>query len=254
MNRHEQKIIAGPCALESQRHAELTIQGAQDVGISTVRMNLWKPRTKPGFEGVGQAGVPWVHAAAERGLTPAMEVILPHQVDLLMNEVLGKLPHASLLLWIGSRNQNHEVQRDIGRAVAGEPRVQLMVKNQPWRDKDHWRGIVEHVMHGGATAEQLSLCHRGFAPWDKSSSPTRNVADMEMAVALKNELNIPLIMDPSHIAGKREAVKKMASELATNPDVDGQIIEVHPDPTTALTDAQQQLTWAELQMILGGAQ
>lgn len=250
MNRREQHVIAGPCAMETPAHAEQTISQAKLLGIETVRMNLWKPRTKPGFEGAGEAGIPWVKLAAEQGLTPAMEVIMPWQAELLMNEVLTISPHATLLVWIGSRNQNHTVQTDIGRAVAGEERVKLMIKNQPWRDADHWRGIVEHVMNGGATKSQLSLCHRGFAPVDKATSETRNVVDMEMAVNLKHELNLPLILDPSHIGGQREIVKRLIHQFATHPEVDGQIIEVHPDPAVALTDQKQQLMWSELETLL----
>ncbi len=252
MNRLEnrQRIIAGPCALESREHAELTVDQAKKHGVQTIRMNLWKPRTRPGFEGVAKHGIPWVVAAAEQGITPAMEVIMPEHVDLLMEEILGKLPHATLLLWIGSRNQNHIIQRDIGKAVAGEPRVELMIKNQPWRDINHWGGIVSHVLHGGAAEEQLLLCHRGFAPWSKGLDEMRNIPDMEMALSLKRTLGIPLIMDPSHIGGQVELVKKLIQEFSIIPEIDGQIIEVHPDPTQAKTDASQQLTWTELAELL----
>ncbi|MEO8582089.1 MAG: hypothetical protein ABI425_05975 [Patescibacteria group bacterium] len=253
-NENAQRIIAGPCSLESEEHAKLTIEGAKNSGINTIRMNLWKPRTKPGFEGMGDNGVPWVREAAEQGLIPALEVIVPEHVDLLMEEVLAKVPHATLLVWIGSRNQNHIVQRDIGRAVAGEDRIELMVKNQPWRDKDHWRGIVEHAIDGGAALRQMLLCHRGFAPWDKSSSETRNILDWEMAADLKNELGIPLIMDPSHIGGKSEKVKELIKQFSLLPGIDGQIIEVHPEPQSALTDAKQQLTWSELNSLIKGRQ
>lgn len=246
INEKKQTIIAGPCALESRDHAHITMQQAGLLGISILRLNLWKPRTKPGFEGVGEKGIPWIQEAAEQGFTPAMEVITPLQAELLMEEVLAKFAHARLLLWIGSRNQNHLVQREIGQVIAGDPRASLMLKNQPWRDKEHWRGMVEHVKDGGASNDQLLLCHRGFAPWDKAKSQTRNVMDLDMALELKTEVGLPLVLDPSHIAGKKEQVKSLIKKLQTAEDVDGQIIEVHPDPEKAKTDASQQLHWSEL--------
>lgn len=249
MKNTEQRIIAGPCSLESLDHARQTMNEADRLGINTIRMNLWKPRTNPGFEGVGEKGIPWITEAAERGLTPALEILLPQQAELVMNKVWARVPHARLLLWIGSRNQNHLIQKDIGSVVA-EKGVELMIKNQPWRSKAHWAGIVEHVMSGGVSIDQLLLCHRGFAPAEPAMSEMRNPPDVQMALELQQELGIPLIMDPSHIGGKSPIVKTLISEFANMPAVAGQIIEVHPNPTQALTDAKQQLSWPELEMLL----
>lgn len=250
LNENKQIIIAGPCALESREHAQSTVRGAGLLGISILRLNLWKPRTRPGFEGVGEKGIPWIQEVAEQGFTPAMEVITPQQADVLMEAVLAKFPHAALVLWIGSRNQNHLVQREIGQAVAGESRVSLMLKNQPWRDQDHWEGMAEHVQNGGATKEQLVLCHRGFAPQEKANSELRNVPDVEMALRVKEKLGLPLVLDPSHIGGKSALVKNLVREFSQIPEIDGQIIEVHPEPSSAATDTKQQLSWSELQELL----
>lgn len=246
MRSKEKLIIAGPCALETEKHGQITVTEAKNSGITTVRMNLWKPRTQPGYEGVGEAGMPWVIEAAESGLEVAMEVLNAEQADWVMDEVLGNVPHATLLLWLGSRNQNHIIQREVGNAIAGEERVRLMLKNQPWRDEAHWIGMVEHVISGGADKEQLLLCHRGHAPEDKKTAPMRNIPDLEMAKRVKSELALPLILDPSHIGGSVELVKRLASEYSLEDWIDGQIIEVHPDPKNAKTDAKQQLTWDEL--------
>lgn len=250
MRSSEKLIIAGPCALESEEHAQITIDEAHRSGISTVRLNLWKPRTQPGFEGVGESGLPWVVAAAESGLQVAMEVMNPEQADLLMEAILGQVPHATLLLWIGSRNQNHIIQRDIGNVIAGEERVKLMLKNQPWRDEAHWIGMVEHVLTGGANKDQLLISHRGHAPQDKKTAPMRNILDLEMAQRVREQLALPLILDPSHIGGSVALVKKLASEFGKIDWIDGQVIEVHPDPKNAKTDSQQQLTWDELRELM----
>ncbi len=249
MNKKEQCIIVGPCALESADQARITIEQAKICGITHVRTNPFKPRTRPGFEGIGWNGLSIIRETAQAGLVPSMEVLLPEQVDRLMEEILLEIPHATLLLWIGSRNQNHMIQRELGKAIAGESRVQLMIKNQPWRDRDHWEGIVEHVLSGGARLEQLLLCHRGFAPWNKNDSPTRNIEDLEMAQKVRDNLKIPMILDPSHIGGDRKIVKMLIAKYAQLPWVDGQIIEVHPNPNQAKTDAKQQLTWEELRAL-----
>lgn len=250
MRSNEKLIIAGPCALESQEHALITASEAKSSGVGVIRMNLWKPRTSPGFEGVGEKGLSWVLDATNQGLRVAMEVMNPEQTEFVLKEVLAKNPHASLLLWIGSRNQNHILQRDIASVIAGEDRVQLMIKNQPWRDENHWKGIVSHVKSGGVTDEQLLLCHRGHAPHDKKTASMRNIPDLEMALKVKKELNLPLILDPSHIGGVVSLVKSLAKEFGSEDLIDGQIIEVHPDPTNALTDSKQQLTWEELRELM----
>jgi 3-deoxy-D-arabino-heptulosonate 7-phosphate (DAHP) synthase len=279
MKRSKEKlIIAGPCALESEEHAQITISQAQETGVDVVRMNLWKPRTKPGFEGVGEEGIPWVRQASEAGLGVAMEVMTPQQAELLMEEILSVVPHASLMMWIGSRNQNHLLQREIGSVVAGEERVKLIAKNQPWKDEAHWQGIVDHLASGGAAQGQLMICHRGHTPsieetrkaqvnqdiifaemtkemlqgqavdttrWS-SHAPLRNIPDLEMAMRVREQLALPLLLDPSHIGGAVEVVRRLASEYGAQDWIDGQIIEVHPNPRNAMTDAKQQLTWNEL--------
>jgi len=247
----EKLLIAGPCSLEGPELAHTTITKAQEQQIPIVRMNLWKPRTKPGFEGIGEAGIPLLIDAAQAGLGVGLEIMTPEQAQLILDEVLGVVPHAHILLWIGSRNQNHILQRDIGRVAAGYDTVRVMVKNQPWRDQNHWEGAAEHVISGGLSSEQVVMCHRGFTPWDKSDSPMRNIPDLEMAERVRERTGLQMILDPSHIGGAVHLVKELALEFGQLDWVDGQIIEVHPDPKNALTDAQQQLTWDELKELQG---
>lgn len=241
---NENIIIAGPCAVESLDQVQKTIAGALELEIDTIRLNLWKPRTTPGFDGVGAAGISWVKEAVHQNLRVAMEVLLPEHAEFLMNEILAIHPQATLLLWIGSRNQNHLVQRDIGSAVAGENRVKLMIKNQPWKSKDHWIGILQHVQSGGAHLEQLLMCHRGHAP--SGITQLRNIPDWEMAMEVKKDTGVPMLIDPSHIGGRQDLVQQIALEAAQLPFADGQIIEVHPDPLTAMTDKRQQLDWDQM--------
>lgn len=244
-----QMIIAGPCALESEEDMQTTIEQAKKLGVSWVRANLWKPRTRPGFSGVGQVGLPWVRQALDAGLGVAMEVMLPDHAEVAMS-LLTQSTKPQLILWLGSRNQNHELQRQIARVVAEHGGVRLMIKNQPWRDLRHWLGIREHVISAGLSDDRIIMCHRGFAPWNASEVEGRNVADLEMAKQVAETTGVPMILDPSHIAGKVSLVEKMLVTFANLPWVSGQLVEVHPDSSRAKTDASQQLSWDQLGKLL----
>lgn len=261
MNTIEQKslqIIAGPCAAESREQMLQTAQEAMKRGIGTVRMSLWKPRTAPGWSGIWEKGIPVFLEIADMGVRPATEVLLPRHVEHILNGTIAKNRDARVLLWLGSRNQNDILQRDIGSIIAGEPRVQLMVKNQMWKDRKHWEGIIDHVVSGGASPLQLLLCHRGFAPGSKT---LRNIPDMDMALRVKDSLSrkhnvpMPLILDGSHIAGmSAENVMRTTERLSQKTltidgrtlKIDGLMLETHPDPDRAQTDKNQQLTWGQL--------
>ncbi|MEK7065619.1 MAG: hypothetical protein AAB961_01380 [Patescibacteria group bacterium] len=262
MANHELLMIAGPCAAESREQMLATAEAAMKRGIDTVRMSLWKPRTKPGFDGIGNEGIPVFLEITAMGIRPATEVLFANQAEDVLNGTIAKNKTAQILLWLGSRNQNHIIQRDVASIIAGEPGVQLMIKNQVWKDQAHWEGIVDHVIAGGAAPSQLLLCHRGFGPGSKDM---RNLPDMEMAFAVKHAASealgrdIPLILDPSHIAGKspenvmRVALKLSGQRLTVDGKtlgIDGMIIETHPDPTRAITDQNQQLSWDQLDHVL----
>ena len=152
------------------------------------------------------------------------------------------------MLWIGARNQNHYIQREIARVAASDKRVLLMVKNQPWSNEDHWEGIVGHVLSGGIDKARVILCHRGFIPNGVNPFGYKNVPDYEMAMRIKHTSGLPMIFDPSHTGGTVDKVLQIMDE-AMKHEFDGIIVEVHPDPTHALTDAKQQLTWKEFDQL-----
>ena len=264
MTNHEQFItIAGPCAAESHEQLVSSAEQALSRGIRILRGSEIKPRTIPGFEGFGNTVIPWFLEVAKMGLTPATEVMLPQHAAATMDGVLGKNSQAQLVLWIGSRNQNHIIQREIGCVVAGESRVKLMIKNQMWPDKKHWIGIVKHVLAGGATLDQIWLCHRGFTP---TLNGYRNPPNLQMALEVQHSLwqeygvELPLIGDPSHIAGySADNVISMAKQILDfrweSPEgeikrVNGLMTEVHPNPPAAMTDSSQQLSWEQFDKVL----
>jgi 3-deoxy-D-arabino-heptulosonate 7-phosphate (DAHP) synthase len=158
---------------------------------------------------------------------------------------------AQMLVWLGSRNQNHIEQQKIGRILAnGHKGICLMIKNQMWECEKHWIGITEHILTAGFPKERLMLCHRGFSP-GKLANPQgyRNLPDYEMAMRVKAKTSLPMLLDPSHIGGSQENVFDICQKAASY-NFDGMLIEMHSDPSSARTDAKQQLSPEQLQTLL----
>ncbi len=238
-------MIIGPCAIESHEMAQETMKQAKRLNTEYVRLSLWKPRTKPGFEGIGEQGIPWLVEAAKNDLNPAFEPMLPEHAQKVVDAVLPATKEGKLMIWIGARNQNHYIQRELGRIAAQSDRITLMIKNQVWHNEKHWEGIIDHVLEGGVKKENLMLCHRGFAPSaDNNPHGYRNVPDYDMAMRVKEKTGLPIVFDPSHTGGSVEKVLQITHE-AEQHAFDGYIIEVHPNPKVALSDSTQQLTWQQ---------
>ncbi len=257
-------LIAGPCALESRCQALATAANAQARGIKKIRMPRVKPRTGPGWDGIGDEGLEILAEVAQMGLTPATEVLMPVDADKTMEKVLGSHGETNLILWLGARNFNHIIQQSVGRAIGGEPRVKLGIKNPMWGGKEGaeaWIGAVMHVISCGTVdPAQLMLIHRGFAP---STESFRNQPDFDLAVEVAEKVEaelgfrIPLLGDPSHIAGKSpENVMAVAQDIANfeaavnhhSRGFDGIMVEVYPSDNPAQdakTDKNQQLTWTQ---------
>ncbi|HVZ58831.1 MAG TPA: hypothetical protein VG935_03715 [Patescibacteria group bacterium] len=242
-------IIAGPCAAESELQINQSIAQAERRGVDFLRASLWKPRTKPGFEGLGETGLPLLAKIAQRGLNPATEVLTPEHAEKVIDTVLSVSKNGKVLIWIGARNQNHFLQQEIAKVAHKNSRVVLMVKNQPWPSLEHWEGIIEHILSTGFPKERLLLCHRGFAPFGDNPLGLRNIPDFEMAMDIKQKSGLRMLFDPSHIGGSVEKVLAVAY-LSMQYDFDGMITEVHPDPQAAQTDAKQQLTWEQFDSVL----
>ncbi|MFA6532509.1 MAG: hypothetical protein WCT22_00750 [Patescibacteria group bacterium] len=252
MKTKQKIIIAGPCAAESLKQVIGTAKGLKKRGIKIMRASLWKPRTKPGFEGVGEKGLPWIAKVTQMGITMATEVLFPEQVDQVVTGVIENGGDSdNLLFWIGSRNQNHKTQKEIANRVHKiSKKIKLMIKNQPWRDESHWLGIVDHVLSTGLSSDRIILCHRGFSSgWSANPLGLRNIPDWEMSMSVREKTNLPMIIDPSHIGGTVENVFRIAKESALY-NFDGAIVEVHPRPKKAKTDAKQQLTVSQLDDLL----
>jgi chorismate mutase len=220
------------------------------MGADYLRACLWKPRTRPGFDGVGEDGMAWLAEASLLGVGVATEVFSAEQVERLAEVVFTTNPQAQLLVWLGSRSQIHYMQRDVGRAVAQDTRIKLLIKHQMWEDESHWLGIMEHVLDGGASREQIIMCHRGFHPSGRENPRgLRNLPHYEMAMRVREQTGVPMVIDPSHIGGSVQNVVKILLESKLY-DFDGYMIEVHPNPDNAKTDAQQQLSFSYINEVM----
>lgn len=245
-------VIAGPCALESREQLRECVHVLKEMGISMIRASLWKPRTQPGWEGLGWMSLPvLLEETIPQGMIPATEIISTEHARMVVDALGHYGQDARMLVWLGSRNQNHIEQKKISQILTSGPKgITFMFKNQMWDDERHWLGICEHILSTGFPAERLMICHRGFCP-GKIPNPRgyRNLPDFEMAMRIKEKTNLPMILDPSHIGGSQDNVFEICS-MAAAYDFDGCLVEVHSHPASAKTDAKQQLSADQFRALL----
>lgn len=235
-------LIAGPCSAESR---EQVLQSAQLLRatqrVDILRAGIWKPRTRPGnFEGMGEAALPWMQEAqALTGLPFSVEVASARQVELA-------LKYDCSVLWIGARSTANPFSvQEIADALKGVV-VPVLIKNPVSPDIELWVGALERVEKAGI--KDIGLIHRGFSFYGRSEY--RNVPTWKLALEMKRRYpESPFLVDPSHICGKRHLLKEVV-QSAIDLDYDGIMIESHPHPDEALSDAAQQITPADLVILL----
>jgi 3-deoxy-D-arabino-heptulosonate 7-phosphate (DAHP) synthase len=245
-------VIAGPCALESRQQLRSCCSMLQPLGIKAIRASLWKPRTQPGWEGLGAESLDLLlEETIPNGLIPATEILNAEHAKLVVEALKKFGADSKMLVWLGARNQNHIEQRNIAQTLAkGPSNLTFMFKNQMWAEERHWMGIFEHIIDAGYPRERLIACHRGFSPgMVPNLQGLRNLPDFEMAMRLKEKMKIPMVLDPSHIGGSRMNVLNIIKE-AQQYHFDGYLIEVHDQPENAKTDVNQQLSVGEFQEVL----
>ncbi len=211
--------------------------------LSAFRAGLWKPRTHPGgFEGVGEAGIPWLkRVRRETGLPVAVEVGTPAHLEAVLNGGLD-------MIWIGARTvTNPFAVQELADCLKGLD-IPVFVKNPINPDPQLWIGAVERFRKAGVS--RVSAIHRGFSFYEESRY--RNAPKWQVPIALRREMpDVPIICDPSHICGCREYLAEV-SQMALDLGFDGLFIESHVNPAAALSDASQQVTPEALQILLNG--
>jgi chorismate mutase len=235
-------LISGPCSLETEKQAMDTAKLlARDKRVFVYRGGVWKPRTRPGsFEGVGSIGLKWLQLVKqETGLPVGTEVANAQHTEEAMKAGLD-------VLWIGARSTASPfVVQEIADVVKGSDAV-VMVKNPVNPDVQLWIGAIERVYQAGI--KNIVAIHRGFTPFRETKY--RNYPNWQTVIELRRLMpNLPIICDPSHIAGKREFLYEI-SQKAFDMGMEGLMIESHIDPSCALSDAAQQLTPADLAKLL----
>ena len=237
MNLSHPLVIAGPCSAETEDQVMKTAHLLKNTDANVYRAGIWKPRTRPGgFEGVGAIGLPWLQRVKEEtGMLVTTEVGNANHVELA-------LKHGVDILWIGARTTvNPFVVQEIADALKGVD-IPVLVKNPVNPDLPLWLGAVERFQTAGIS--QLGVIHRGFSTYN--SLHYRNKPKWHLAIELQKEFpNLPLIIDPSHICGRRDTLLDV-SQTALDLNYDGFMIETHIDPDNAWSDAKQQITPAQL--------
>jgi len=238
----EKTIIAGPCSVESREQLrEVTEALSRQRQVSLIRGGVWKPRTRPGgFDGLGEPALQWMQELAkEYGVQYCCEVARPEHVELCRQYGIGTV-------WIGARTTGNPFMVDeLCSALRGSG-MHVLVKNPTSPDVRLWIGAIERLQAVGI--DHITAVHRGFAMYHNQGY--RNAPLWVVALELRRELpDIPILCDPSHIGGRRELVMPLA-QAAMQLDYDGLMVEVHPHPADAWSDASQQLTPDELENML----
>ncbi|WP_297095093.1 chorismate mutase [uncultured Draconibacterium sp.] len=235
-------LISGPCSLETEEQTMETARLlAKDKRVFVFRGGVWKPRTRPGsFEGVGSIGLKWLQQVKEEtGLPVGTEVANAQHTEEALKAGLD-------VLWIGARSTASPfVVQEIADVLKGTDTV-VMIKNPVNPDVQLWMGAVERISQAGI--KNIVGIHRGFTPFRETKY--RNYPNWKTFIELRRLLpNLPVICDPSHIAGTREYLFEI-SQKAFDMGMEGLMIESHRDPSCALSDAGQQLTPADLGKML----
>lgn len=226
-------LIAGPCSAETEKQVLETAHLLKNTPTQVMRAGIWKPRTRPGnFEGAGTKALKWLQKAkAETGLLMAIEVANPQHVE-------QALKHDIDILWIGARTTVSPFNvQEIAEALKGTSKI-VLVKNPVNPDLELWLGAVERFYT--QNVKNLGVIHRGFSSYKEKTY--RNIPEWQIVIDLQNRYpDLPLLLDPSHIAGRRDLIFDLC-QTALDLNYDGLMIETHPNPDEAWSDAQQQIT------------
>ena len=222
-------LIAGPCSIEYREQTMETARAVAEAGATMLRGGAFKPRTSPyTFQGLGDEGLAILREAGdETGLPVVTELMDPRHVEAVLE--------LADVIQIGARNsQNFLLLAEVGRA--DKP---VLLKRGMSTSVEELLMAAEYVAKEGN--ERIILCERGIKTFETA---TRFTLDLGAVAVLKHETHLPVIVDPSHAAGRRDLVLPLARAAAAV-GADGIIVETHPRPEEALSDAAQQIPTAE---------
>jgi 3-deoxy-7-phosphoheptulonate synthase len=222
-------LVAGPCTVEYREQTLATARVVKEAGATMLRGGAFKPRTSPyTFQGLGVDGLEILaEARAETDLPLVTELMDPRHVEPVVE--------TADVIQIGARNmQNFILLSEVGKA--GKP---VLLKRAPSASVEELLMAAEYVVKEGNA--RVILCERGIRTFERS---TRYTLDIGAIPVLKQETHLPVIVDPSHAAGRRDLVPALA-RAAVAAGADGIIVEAHPSPDEALCDGPQLIPTAE---------
>ena len=225
LGANEIVTIAGPCAVESEKQIMTIAEIVKDAGAKILRGGAFKPRTSPySFQGMGEEGLKLLrNAGDEFSLAVITEVMDPTRIDLIYKY--------TDIFQLGSRNmQNFPLLRELGKV--DKP---VMIKRGMSATIDEWLMAAEYILASGN--ERVMVCERGIRTFETS---TRNTFDLSAIPVVHQRSHLPIIADPSHATGIRDKVIPMAL-AAVAAGTDGLMVEVHHDPSSAMSDGPQSL-------------
>lgn len=220
-------IMAGPCAVESEKQLMQIAHAVKDAGATFLRGGAYKPRTSPySFQGLEEEGLIYMqNAKKETGLNTICEVVSLEAIEAAVKYVD--------MIQIGARNmQNFILLKEAGRS--GMP---VLLKRGLCATIEEWLNAAEYIIAEGNP--NVVLCERGIRTFETA---TRNTLDISCVPVLKEKTHLPIIVDPSHSTGSYKYVPSMA-KAAVAAGADGLMIEVHDNPACALSDGPQSLTF-----------
>lgn len=227
-------IIAGPCAVENEAQMLETAKMVKKAGASMLRGGAFKPRTSPyAFQGLEEEGLKILdNVRKEVGIPFVTEVVNPRDVDLVAR-------YADMFQ-IGARNmQNFTLLKEVGKT-----KKPVILKRGLSATIEEWLMAAEYILSEGNF--QVVLCERGIRTYETS---TRNTLDLSAIPLIHRLSHLPVLADPSHGTGKRHLVAPL-SKAAIAAGADGLLIEVHPDPESALSDGPQSLNFDAFETLM----
>lgn len=226
-------IMSGPCAVENRQQLLATAHAIKKAGAHILRGGAYKPRTSPyAFQGLEEEGLSYMKEAREEtGLPVVCEVTSLDAIESAVKYVD--------MLQIGARNmQNFYLLKE-----AGKTGLPVLLKRGLSATIDEWLNAAEYIIAEGNP--NVVLCERGIRTFETA---TRNTLDISAVPAIKSKSHLPIIVDPSHASGVRDYVKSL-SMAAVAAGADGLMIETHPDPSIALSDGPQSLSFDQFQSL-----
>lgn len=227
-------MMAGPCAVETEEQIEKAAKGIKEGGGHVLRGGGFKPRTSPhSFQGLGRKGVFMLEAAAKKyGLPTVSEVMDVRDVDFMCNHID--------ILQVGARNmQNFDLLKEVGKA-----RKPVLLKRGMSATIKELLLAAEYILMNGN--QNVILCERGIRTFEDE---TRNTLALATVPLVKESSHLPIIVDPSHGTGKPSLIPPMA-KAAVAAGADGIMIEVHPNPVEAKSDADQALSLEQFKKVM----